>query len=110
MNCDIDWFGVLLVFKQKNKQKKTTTQKPLQVFMPTEQIILIQGTGYLCNEEASSQIRKREETKKLAIAGSHYHAGGTEGGSTTLQVETTESLSNPIWGHGGDGSSGKEAN
>lgn len=38
----------------------------------------MQGTGYPCNEEARSQIRKREVTKKLAIAGSHSQDGGAE--------------------------------
>lgn len=43
----------------------------------------MQGTGYPCDEEAESQIRKPEVTKKPATAGSHYQAGGTKGGGST---------------------------
>ena len=89
--------------------KKTETTSNI---LPPEQIIFMQGTGYPYNEEANSQIRKKKETKKLAIAGGHYHAGwGRERQhNITRQVGTRVSLSNPSWSHGGDGSSGKEAN
>lgn len=35
----------------------------------------MQGTGYPCDEEAESQVRKREVTEKPASAGSSYQAG-----------------------------------
>lgn len=37
------------------------------------------GDWLPCNEEANSQVKKREKTKTLAIAGSRCQAGGQEG-------------------------------
>lgn len=43
----------------------------------------MQGTDYPSDEEAESQIRKREVTRKLATAGRYYQVGGVKGGRTT---------------------------
>lgn len=66
----------------------TKDQAPLQAFTPTEGIILTQRTGYSCDEEAESQIRKSEVTKKPAPAESQQQAGGAKGTGSTSPAES----------------------
>lgn len=42
----------------------------------------MQGTGYPCDEEAESPVRKSEVTKKTAPAGSYYQAGPAKRGDS----------------------------